>query len=346
LNFEVFDDQSPTLWNSFVGNWTRGLANGFNNNTITATPTIGASLSFTFAGSQAWLYGALLNVTDANGELTSYPTAEYSIDGVSAGSQKPWIDTTGAVVYFQTPKLADADHKIDINVTSANSTDQFILDFFLITPSTGGVHSGIETSRSAPAPSSTSGIVTTEEEETPVGAIVGGVVGGIAGIAILAILAWYFLRKRSRGGRAYYFDNPAPADMLEGEDHVEPFNAASTTHAPSSAGFSGPGPQSAYSDGSSHQPLNPSMRQTLVSSHPSQYSQSGPSDTTGPRYVSGITAQPRTGKAALIAQQYENTEQPVQLTDSGVRFNANGEPEEVAGPSQLPVEVPPTYTPN
>ena len=37
-------------------------------------------------GSQAWLYGGLLNVTTANGEITSYPIADYKIDGVSGES--------------------------------------------------------------------------------------------------------------------------------------------------------------------------------------------------------------------------------------------------------------------
>lgn len=63
LTFEVFDDQSPTLWNSFVGNWTRYSAQNFNNDTVTATPTPGASVSFTFSGAPivyAWPYRIVL----------------------------------------------------------------------------------------------------------------------------------------------------------------------------------------------------------------------------------------------------------------------------------------------
>jgi len=123
-------------------------------------------------------------------------------------------------------------------------------------------------------------------------------------------------------------------------DHVEPFSAPATTPAPSSAGFSGRGPQSAYSDSSS-QPLNPTFGQAVTD--PSRYSQSGPSET-GQTYVSGSSGQPRVGKAALIALQDQGAQQPVQLQDSGIRFSENGEQE--AGPSQLPTEVPPTYTPN
>ena len=121
--------------------------------------------------------------------------------------------------------------------------------------------------------------------------------------------------------------------------NVEPFNATATTPAPSSAGFSqtgfNQGPQSAYSDGSS-QPLNPSLGQTVTD--PSRYSQT----EAGQTYVSGTSGQPRVGKAALMAQN-QATQQPVQFQDSGIRFNENGEQ---AGPSQLPTEVPPTYTPH
>jgi len=37
-------------------------------------------------GSQAWLYGGLLNITSSNGEIVSYPTADYRIDGASGKS--------------------------------------------------------------------------------------------------------------------------------------------------------------------------------------------------------------------------------------------------------------------
>jgi len=52
VNFEIYDDQSPTLWGSFVGNWSRESVDGFNNGTVTATATPGASLSFTFKGAK------------------------------------------------------------------------------------------------------------------------------------------------------------------------------------------------------------------------------------------------------------------------------------------------------
>jgi hypothetical protein len=52
LYFVIIDDQSPTLLNSYEGNWTRYPNEGFNNGTATATTTPGDSLSVTFSGTQ------------------------------------------------------------------------------------------------------------------------------------------------------------------------------------------------------------------------------------------------------------------------------------------------------
>ena len=138
---------------------------------------------------------------------------------ITAGSQKAWIDNvTGLAVYFRTPPLSDATHKIDITTTGVNESTLFAVDYFLIVPTAGGSNSGVATSRSAPAPSTTqTTIPIVTSHATPVGPIVGGVVGGIAGIVIVAFAVWYFLKKRSSGGRAYYFEKPSPADMLAGE---------------------------------------------------------------------------------------------------------------------------------
>ena len=122
-------------------------------------------------------------------------------------------------IYFETPRLAGGFHKINILVTVANETNQFVLDYFLVTPSTGGHHSEVETSPSAPSSTPMpSDLQIVTAQSIPVGTIVGGVVGGIAGILIIVLtLLWYFLRKRPRSGQAYYFEKPTPADILAGE---------------------------------------------------------------------------------------------------------------------------------
>ncbi|KAF1955919.1 hypothetical protein CC80DRAFT_82025 [Byssothecium circinans] len=60
--------------------------------------------------------------------------------------------------------------------------------------STGASSTGTSVSATASHTEAASGNV-----GTPVGAIAGGVVGGIAVIAIVAILAWFFLRRRKQG---------------------------------------------------------------------------------------------------------------------------------------------------
>ncbi|KAF9781710.1 hypothetical protein BJ322DRAFT_240030 [Thelephora terrestris] len=214
--YEIIDDQSQTLMNTYKGNWTHYTLQGstFVDNTITATPNPGASFSLTFAGTRAYLYGGLLNNSDASGTHFSigWPTANYVTDGVPGGSQMPYYDSdNSSVIYFATPTLANGTHTIDVTVTTANDTSLYIIDYFLVIPS-GGDTSGVQTTR--PAPSATSSVATTTQQSTPVGAIVGGVVGGIALIAILLFAAYYFLVRRSRGGRAYYFKDPGGGDVL------------------------------------------------------------------------------------------------------------------------------------
>ena len=76
--------------------------------------------------------------------------------------------------------------------------------------------------------------------------------------------------------------------------HVEPFDI--DYPAPLSAGFSSPGPQAAYPDN----PSSPSFGQMVTRPNSSRESQSGTSETAL-TYVSESPAQPRVGKAALIA---------------------------------------------
>jgi hypothetical protein len=49
---------------------------------------------------------------------------------------------------------------------------------------------------------------------TPVGAIIGGVVGGVVGVAILALAVFFVAVKRRRKGRAYFYAEVQPADIL------------------------------------------------------------------------------------------------------------------------------------
>jgi hypothetical protein len=159
----------------------------------------------------------------------------------------PYLGYYGVVVYFQTQKLEDKMHTIAVTVTDASLTNQFIFDLFLVTPVAGGGSSGVYTTLAVPAttlpvppiipatstttvlsfsfithsvPSSTamkSSTPPVTPNSTPVSAIVGGTVGVVAGIFILGIAVWCFLRGRSRGGRPYYFETPTAGDIFADE---------------------------------------------------------------------------------------------------------------------------------
>lgn len=113
------------------------------------------------------------------------------------------------LLYFQTPKLANTTHIINITVTAASETNKFAVDYFLVTNRSDGFDPMFEISHASP--SLTQPIVAMRS--ALVGVIVGGVVGGIAGIAILSVALWYFLKRRPRGRQTNYFEKPAPSDL-------------------------------------------------------------------------------------------------------------------------------------
>jgi hypothetical protein len=258
ISYQLLDDQSPTLWDSYVGNWTHYTISGFNNQTVTATPTPGASLTFNFTGAQVvdpWICCVVLTlyleqdltccssvvyrmppprqveisflvqppitqstvfpVSRSTGTPLSWPPTQCR---VAVYSQKPFLSTDGLIIYFQTSLLEHISHEIGITVATANWTNRFIVDYFMIDPMTDSGGPGDDTTNSVPSSTMTSsGTPTVTTNSTPVGPIVGGIVGGIAGIAILGITVWYILRGRSRGGQDYYSERPTSGDMLARE---------------------------------------------------------------------------------------------------------------------------------
>jgi hypothetical protein len=265
--------------------------------------------------------------------------------------------------------MRGSTHKFDITVLEANETNPFIVDYILVAPTADVSSSVVGTSRNIPLPTSTSSSLPTATASglpatTTRNTLIGAIVGGVAGIAILVIGLVCFLRSRNRPGGfwAYYFKKSHPTEIPAGEGlcafhrpccrerrlftqallgHIEPYNATATTSAPPPAGFSGSDPQPAPVDDSSNRPFNLPFRQSIISSSQPQYTQSGLAED-GLRYVSGNTAQPNTGKAALIAQRHQGMQQPIQH-DSGVRLNEDEERE--VGPLRSANVVPPSYTP-
>ena len=150
------------------------------------------------------------------------PAAEYAIDGQSpatltlANTSRPLIGVT----FYASPALANGTHVLTVNVTTATSNAPYLLDYLAVSNAThhgaasvssstsasssgsSGVSSSA-TSSSAGASGSPSAAADREADakgagKTPTGAVVGGVVGGLALVAALAAAAWWFWRRRRR----------------------------------------------------------------------------------------------------------------------------------------------------
>lgn len=60
------------------------------------------------------------------------------------------------------------------------------------------------------SPSATSAAPSGSSKKTDVGAIVGGVVGGVGGVAIVAFLLWFWMSRRQRGPTPAQYRAPSP----------------------------------------------------------------------------------------------------------------------------------------
>jgi hypothetical protein len=197
--------------------------------TYSCSPNPGSSFSFTFVGSQAILVGGALNNTGVGNQ---WPTATYTVDGISAGSQMPYFASNNiSVIYFETPALANGSHTINGTITSGDFAVPYVIDYFYVNPPAGADNAGDKTTQTVPSSSGTAGSTTVILQSTPIGAIVGGIVGGIAGIAVLLFAAWYFLTRKPRDHRADYPPS-AGADNFRVVDDMyraEPFYAATAS---------------------------------------------------------------------------------------------------------------------
>ena len=153
-------------------------------------------------------------------DVYGIPSTSYAIDGtVLANYTAPIIDPGFFqlnVTFFTSPTLTAGTHTLVITNLNGTAPNVFWLDYLAYSPSTITVTSGAQTT-STPA---TTGVATTTAavpsgsgttdsnpsttSKSNAGAIAGGVVGGLAGLALLAALAWWWFLRRRRGSGARY----------------------------------------------------------------------------------------------------------------------------------------------
>ncbi|KAI0636977.1 hypothetical protein C8Q77DRAFT_1095414 [Trametes polyzona] len=213
------------------------------NSTLSRCNTSGASVVFSFHGSNVLAFGSVI---DSNGG--DPPASTYSVDG---GPPTPFTapQTTGrmdAVQFFASGPLPLTNHTLTINITKASSAAPYYLDYVQFSidvlplssasdPGTTPVPSSTVTSVQIPLANTLSGTdsatpsPSSDGRETkpmaPTGAIVGGVVGGIAVIClIIAALHW---RHTRRPPGEYNYGTRAHQDL---PPSVIPFVASRSGH--------------------------------------------------------------------------------------------------------------------
>ncbi|KAI0677340.1 hypothetical protein C8Q78DRAFT_84773 [Trametes maxima] len=337
-------------------------------NTIAFSGTIteivtGGTASLTFSGTAVVVYG--IATTDFS---VAPPSATFKIDG--SLQQTSTAPNNGSLSYsypfFESGELSSGQHTLDIAVTHGTNEYPFILDYIVYLPESGATPTASQQATATAPPGPT--VFTSPKAAVPVGAIVGGVVGGIA-VLLGAAIAVYLLCFRHRGGRKpYFYATHANADeLLAPEAKPTPYENPPSTPGPQTAVITTPGPQSQYSVGTSYVQ---SIRGAQLSHIPSAYTPSeaplsdfsAESSTSGPSHppslflVNGhggprVTSSPNQPHSKAAEAGLLSVPQPATYhADSGIRFNSPGEgsssssrPAEPLAAQDL-ADVPPTYS--
>ncbi|KAI0772126.1 hypothetical protein BD413DRAFT_492776 [Trametes elegans] len=315
-------------------------------NTLTAG-LAGAKAALTFSGSAVVIWGI---ATTVPGALP--PAVQFSIDGnVVQTTTAPNNGTRDfEYAFLDIESISDGKHLLEFNVLNATKQYPFALDLIAYLPSSGASPTAsqqiVTSFIPAPTASSTAAATQSNSSSTPVGAIVGGVVGGVAVLVAAAIAVYFLFFRRRSNGQPYFYASPAKAgDLLDQEGKPTPYDipspgagAATAPHLPYDAARPTSGGPSAYSGTTAFSApapppptsaYNPSGEP--VSDYSAGTSHSGPSQqrssfyvaNSGPPVVSSPN-QPRSkaAEAGLLSVPQAATYH----ADSGIRFNAAGEP--------------------
>ncbi|OCF39003.1 hypothetical protein I317_07220 [Kwoniella heveanensis CBS 569] len=182
----IEDDDPAVTYGST--NWNTVRDPNFHGGTTMAATEKGASMTVQFNGSSIQFFGGL---------NTDHGNYTVSIDG---GSERTF-DAVNWDRLYQVPKylvsgLEDTQHTMKVTNVAQSGYPTFGFDYAVVRssvpPSNGTVSSADESSQ--PDTSTASG----GDKSVNVGAIAGGVIGGVVGLALVAVLAWYLFRPRRR----------------------------------------------------------------------------------------------------------------------------------------------------
>ncbi|KAJ2975765.1 hypothetical protein NUW54_g11503 [Trametes sanguinea] len=205
------DYQNPSLWqhqlsqqNVQSGTYTQGFTN--------------AVAKVTFNGTEVMVFGVANPPPSKNGTLP--PSVTFSIDGGSGNLvSSPTVKSPQySYEFYDSGKLSPGEHTLQILVNSGDKDWPFVLDYIQYVPlpssssstSSASASSTITSSSSSP----TSVVPSSHKKSNHVGAIVGGVIGALLGLALLAFGLWYYLTRLRRKG-TYATEEAGKVDLLD-----------------------------------------------------------------------------------------------------------------------------------
>ncbi|KAF8962593.1 hypothetical protein BDZ97DRAFT_1824447 [Flammula alnicola] len=320
-NKKVFvDNNDPAI--QYDGSWIENknsfnagtLPDGFPvGNTTQRSVTPGDTMTFRFSGTSVAIYGifswtnlGIISATytlDGNVQSQSYPVTASSPQHVSADAE------ASNFLFFSVDNIAAGNHTLVMNITEVEN-QTFILDYITYTPAFSTLATmpnltGISTPTPGSSTTTTRSTATTlaqtasqqtasqgsqqevaTKKTTPVGAITGGVVGGLA-LLIFAILLLFWLRKRRAKGLTNSMEQvgthnnnmsngyPSP-QMSEWPSPVRP----NFGHSPSSSGNITPFPATNLGYSSMADLKRDRMDSDFTRTAPSPFSSDATSNTT------------------------------------------------------------------
>ncbi|KAI0650536.1 hypothetical protein C8Q79DRAFT_998362 [Trametes meyenii] len=301
----------------------------------------------------------------------SPPSATFKIDG--SLQETATAPNNGSLSYsypfFESSELSSGQHTLDIAVTHGTNQYPFILDYIIYLPESGATPTASQQATSTLPPGPT--VFTSSKSTVPVGAIVGGVIGGIA-VLVGGAIAVYLLCFRHRGGRKPYFyaTHANAGELLAPEAKPTPYEIPPPVGPQTTTVVATPGLQSQYSVGTSyvqsihgaqpsHAPSAYTPSEAPLSEFSAGSSTSGPSHPPslflvnghgGPRVLTSSPNQPhsKAAEAGLLSVAQPATYH----ADSGIRFNSSGEASSSSSRPAEPLaaqdlaDVPPTYSEN
>ncbi|KAJ7792757.1 hypothetical protein B0H14DRAFT_2394110 [Mycena olivaceomarginata] len=178
------------------------------------TNTKDSQVALNFHGTSVNLYGTV-SALPFNASWGTYTIDDGSpVNFTLKTLNSPRSPTNYNKVLLTTPDIPSGPHNIVITYGGDSEHTPLVVGWFLVTSTTSlASNSSSSPSSSFPSPSSSSNTPVPASKITPVGAIAGGVIGGLALLAMLATFGFCYRRRRRRADHEQNPTDPYPITM-------------------------------------------------------------------------------------------------------------------------------------